>query len=352
MSRLVVVEGPLRGKVFEITELASIGRGDTCAVRLDGRHISRIHARLERRDGGMLIKDNGSRNGIFVNGAAVKEALLRPDDELEIGEHVLVYEPAADPLQRPRASVVEVLEEPFVGEAGDPRLSGLALAGASIAGLDDERDVASVLLAALLKSIPVAERGFVMTAEAGGGLKPAARRAPSGGEEFALSNVLNYHVSTEHKAVLGVDLRRRPPEAGRRAGVLVVPLLRKNAFLGLAFLDALLPDGETKPPFTTADLRYAAALGAFAALRLSQLRRLGSGARLGHRTLGEWVTGFEKEVVVEALHAAKGDLDVAAKDLGLKRADLDVRLKALGLVTSAPPPPPSAPPPQWKSVQV
>jgi hypothetical protein len=47
MSKFFVIEGPLRGKTFEVSELASIGRGETCAVRLDGRHVSRIHPRLE-----------------------------------------------------------------------------------------------------------------------------------------------------------------------------------------------------------------------------------------------------------------------------------------------------------------
>ena len=349
MSRFVVVEGPLRGKTFEVTELASIGRGDTCAVRLDGRHISRIHARLERRDGGVQIKDNGSRNGIFVNGASVKEAVLKPDDEIEIGEHVLVFEPSSDPGQRPRASALETLAEPFSPAAGDDRLPALLAAASSIAALEDEREIARTLLDALLSAIK-AERGFVMTADAAGALKPAARKAPAGSEEFFLSNVLNYHVSTDRKAVLGVDLRRRPPDVGRLAGVIGVPLVSKSAFIGLAFLDALLPEGQTKPSFSSADLRFAAALGAFAGVRLAQLRRLSSGARLGHATLRELLAGFEKEILLEALHDAKGDLDVAAKELSLKRPDFDARLKALGLVGPAPaPPPPSA---DWKSVQV
>lgn len=347
MSRLVVVEGPLRGKVFEVTELASVGRGESCAVRLDGRHISRVHARLERRDGGMLLKDNGSRNGIFVNGAPVKESYLRPDDEIEIGEHVLVFEPASDPERRPRASARETLEEPFAPAPGDERLPALLSSAAALAASDDEREIARGLLDALLASIR-ADRGFVMTSDASGVLKPAARKAPAGSEDFFLSNVLNHHVSTDRKAVLGVDLRRRPPEAGRLAGVIVVPLLAKSGPLGLAFLDALLPEGQTTPSFSSADLRFAAALGAFAGARLGQLRRLSSGARGGHRSLKELLGGFEREVLVEALHDAKGDLDVAAKGLGLKRAEIDARLKALGLVTAAPPPPPA----DWKSVQV
>ena len=71
------------------------------------------------------------------------------------------------------------------------------------------------------------------------------------------------------------------------------------------------------------------------------------------------MTLFEKEIIVEALHQAQGDLSVAARKLGTERAALDGRLKALGLVAPAavpppPPPPPPAPagPTEWKSVQV
>jgi DNA-binding NtrC family response regulator len=89
----------------------------------------------------------------------------------------------------------------------------------------------------------------------------------------------------------------------------------------------------------------------FAATRLSQLRRLSSGSWGGAKTLAELVASFEKEVLVEALHGAQGDLSAAAKKLGLDRAGLDARLKELGIV--GPVPPPAAPgAAEWKSVQV
>ena len=62
MTKIYVLEGPLRGKTFEVTELASIGRGEACAVRLDGHHISRIHARLEK-SGDAMRRWRGDWNG-------------------------------------------------------------------------------------------------------------------------------------------------------------------------------------------------------------------------------------------------------------------------------------------------
>ena len=36
-------------------------------------------------EGGFVIRDQGSSNGTFVNGARVTEAPLRPGDEVSIG---------------------------------------------------------------------------------------------------------------------------------------------------------------------------------------------------------------------------------------------------------------------------
>jgi hypothetical protein len=352
MTRLVAVDGPLKGKTFEVTELASIGRGDTCAVRLDGRHVSRIHARLERREGAMVLKDNESRNGVFVNGASVKESALKADDVVEIGEHVLVFEPTGDPEKLPRARAVESLEDPFAAGELDARLPALA---AALAGEDDERELAKRLLDALLAAAP-AERGFVMASEPGGPLKPLARKSPAGEEDFLISNVLGAQVLQEKRAIVAIDVRRKPPAEGARIGLLAVPLIARGHALGLAVLEAKLGPADERPTFSTADLRFAFALAAFAGQRLAQLRRLGSGSKGGHKSLPDLVTAFEKELVVGALHGAKGDLDAAAKALGVGRAALDARLKSLGLVAAAPAAkPPEGKPPSaagWKSVEV
>ena len=364
-NKFFVIEGPLRGKTFEVSELASIGRGETCAVRLDGRHVSRIHARLERRPDGMLIKDNGSRNGIFVNGQSVREAILRSDDQVEIGEHVLVFEPTKDPEKLPRAAAIDSVADPFAPGEADERLQKLLGVAASLVAQDDEKEIARSLLEALMLAIS-AERGFVMVMDSSGQLKPAARRAPAGDEEFYLSNVLHHQVSKERRAVIATDVIRRQPNEGKGLGILCAPLATKSGYLGLAYLDAKIADGETKPRFKSADLRFASALSIFAATRLAQLRRISSGSWQGAKSLSELMTSFEKEIIVEALHEAQGDLFAASKRLGMERPALDARLKALGLVApaAAPPPPtkaPDAPPPpppppvgptEWKSVQI
>jgi hypothetical protein len=152
--------------------------------------------------------------------------------------------------------------------------------------------------------------------------------------------------------VIATDVIRRQPNEGKAIGILCAPLATKSGYLGLAYLDARIPEGETKPRFKSADLRFASALSIFAATRLAQLRRISSGSWVGAKSLAELVVSFEKEVIVEALHASQGDLAAAAKKLGLDRAGLDARLKALSLVGPLPPPPTAPGAAEWKSVQV
>jgi hypothetical protein len=367
MSKLAVVEGPYRGKVFEVTELASIGRGEACAVRLDGRHVSRIHARLEKRPDGTLIKDNGSRNGIFVNGLSVREAVLRPDDQIEIGEHVLVFDPTSDPEKLPRAAatLLDGLVDPYGPGEPDERLQKLVGVAASIAAMDSEKEIARSLLEACMLAVPCA-RGFVMALDAAGDLKPAARKAPAGDEEFFLSNVIHHALAKDRKAVIAKDLCRRQPGLGKPVGVLAAPLSGRSELLGLVYLDQPMAEGDVRPRFTIADLRFAAALSGFAAVRIGQIRRVAPLLRLGEKPLPELRSAFEKECIAEALREKKGDLDGAAKFLGLTRATLDEKLKLLGIVAApeapdATRPPPveretavknPPPPPDWKSVQV
>jgi len=75
----------------------AIGRGDGCAVLLDSRSVSRLHALIQRKDGGDLaLVDLGSRNGSFVNGARVSfPVALNDQDRLVFGDQELTfYNPA------------------------------------------------------------------------------------------------------------------------------------------------------------------------------------------------------------------------------------------------------------------
>ena len=65
-----------------------LGRDDACQVKLLGKETSRQHAEI-RRDGPVyILRDLKSRNGVFVNGAQVKEAPITPGQVLRLGEWI------------------------------------------------------------------------------------------------------------------------------------------------------------------------------------------------------------------------------------------------------------------------
>ena len=71
----------------------AIGRGDGCAVMLDSRSVSRLHALIQRKDGGEYsLVDLGSRNGSFVNARRVSLPLMLTDkDRLVFGDQELIF---------------------------------------------------------------------------------------------------------------------------------------------------------------------------------------------------------------------------------------------------------------------
>jgi adenylate cyclase len=104
------------GRRFPLDEGQSwaIGRGDGCAVMLDSRSVSRLHALIQRRDAGDLaLVDLGSRNGSFVNGIRVSFPVALDDqDKLLFGDQPLTFRNPARSEPVPAVSAVDVRNEP------------------------------------------------------------------------------------------------------------------------------------------------------------------------------------------------------------------------------------------------
>ncbi|MBZ5586114.1 MAG: adenylate/guanylate cyclase domain-containing protein [Acidobacteriia bacterium] len=77
----------------------AIGRGDGCAVTLESRSVSRLHALIQRRDqGDFSLVDLGSLNGSFLNGRRVSFPVVLGDgDRLTFGDRVLLFHHPSGP---------------------------------------------------------------------------------------------------------------------------------------------------------------------------------------------------------------------------------------------------------------
>ena len=64
-----------------------IGRDPECDVVVQDRKASRQHCRLSRSEGAFLLEDLGSRNGTYVNGERITQAVtLRANQTFQIGD--------------------------------------------------------------------------------------------------------------------------------------------------------------------------------------------------------------------------------------------------------------------------
>ncbi len=68
-----------------------LGRGTTSDINIADSKISRAHARLEHGPDGYTLIDNGSANGVSVNGKPAVRALLKPGDVIGIGDSSLQF---------------------------------------------------------------------------------------------------------------------------------------------------------------------------------------------------------------------------------------------------------------------
>ncbi len=68
----------------------SIGREHSSGVVLEDEAVSLRHAVIDQRDGGFLVRDVGSSNGVYVNRTRVVEHRLMDGDIVSIGSHGLV----------------------------------------------------------------------------------------------------------------------------------------------------------------------------------------------------------------------------------------------------------------------
>jgi DNA-binding response OmpR family regulator len=90
MPMLLAKEGERAGENWTLDrDVITIGRSADCDITLPERAVSRLHARIERRNQGFLLIDLGSRNGTHVNGQEINQPyLLQDGDEVQIAMRV------------------------------------------------------------------------------------------------------------------------------------------------------------------------------------------------------------------------------------------------------------------------
>jgi hypothetical protein len=326
MPRLLIQYGGESSRVYELLgdRPISIGRAKSSTLVLDDASVSRLHAIVRANpDGQWQIVDRDSSNGVKINGVKVKEATLRADDEIMVGEFRLRFE---DSKARKLVSygttqfpprVAQVLKESaYAGsvmsveavaagslpetarradgdEAENRLMKTLARASKALAGLDTLDSVTQRSLDLVL-DIEGAERAYAMLVDEASmahgdfsrgnySFEPASIRyrsgsKPAGAEklpQFTMSQSIIRQVMQDGLPLLISDAKSDPRVSASKsiaiAGIqsaMCSPLGIGKRLRGLLYVDNLSRRGM----FTVDDLNAFAVIAVQAGLAINRVR--------------------------------------------------------------------------------
>ncbi len=99
-QRLSFAFGPRRGVTLDVVRRLMVGRSAHCDVHLIDEKVSREHCAFEPEGDALFLRDLGSRNGTWVNGARIDARVrLVANDTVGIGETLVLVSPDARALR-------------------------------------------------------------------------------------------------------------------------------------------------------------------------------------------------------------------------------------------------------------
>jgi hypothetical protein len=137
------VGGQYHGRSFTLEHPRLVGRSTEADIRIDDPTFADRHARLDLVGDRIVLRDLGSAEGTLVNGESMRDALLRPGDQVVFDAHhrFVVEAPmrgrsARDQAQDNRVDAAANEEQAQSAQPASPwRLPWLLLAALVIAGL-------------------------------------------------------------------------------------------------------------------------------------------------------------------------------------------------------------------------
>ncbi len=233
MAQLIIVEGPNRGKTFELGKKETLGRADTSSIVLNDRRVSESHAEIRLRKNGYEIANLDPTKSLLVNGEVFKQTRLQHGDWITIADTTLVFSEDSEP-KRGQLDVQAIDTDDLVRSQIQARRKQFEDAESVIESLDRTNEADSRLktlyrIAQKLSSqmelnkliekladecieIFKADRATVMLTvdEDGRKVRPVVTRHREGeheGEETAVSRTIIKEVFNAKEAILCTDTR-------------------------------------------------------------------------------------------------------------------------------------------------
>jgi adenylate cyclase len=314
--------------LFALGKRTVLGRQPDCDLRLQDREVSKVHCRIEVVDDYLVIRDQSSANGTFINGRRIKQLRLRDGDELAVGksrftvrlgklnappdprlaqmlegamnDHVFIYpfaklnqlldegekklwsaaEKERAATDKERAIETQLNAAVGVGELAALRtnLDKLRTASDFHQGLGLEPSGAAVptMLVRVARQLTDADNVVLFLVDEHDRLaRRASSRRNETQDELPISSQVLQRVRSERATILSGNLRKDARFVQKDSvvafgilSVLVVPLLVRGEVRGILHCDTR----QRPDAFTDTDARILAGIASHAALALEQKR--------------------------------------------------------------------------------
>ena len=299
--RLSVVAGPYKEAVFLIKQdETTIGRDPTNLLAIGDPSLSRRHCVITRDGEHLKIRDLDSRNGTFVNGEAVKDAVLQDGDQLSFGDSVFVLQ-LGEEAEKPAAGAVEfddglthataqlrpqdviylhpeqILNQLPATSRIARNLNALLKISRVIHAISDLETLQAQILNLIFEVTP-AENGVILLEPLGAdqfGSKFACDRLGNKHKTIKVSRTITRQVMEQGLAILGSDVPATLKDVqslviSKVRSLLCVPLTVFHRITGCIYLDTTTMAARLEEE----NLQMVAAIAGISAVALDNARRL------------------------------------------------------------------------------
>lgn len=381
MLTLLVLQGPDKGRRFELPDQPALIGRDSRQIPLADNTVSRRHAELLPSESGQwTLKDLGSANGSYVNGTRVNNTYqLKLGDQIRVGRSLLVFGAQPGVSRTSRGAVTlsgeeagmdssilaaipsnddsMVLAVPEPAAAAMTNLKLLYQLGAALGRSFDLQQVLEVVMDLVFEHVK-ADRGIILlTSESSGELEPRVVRrrdedqeprdagspTPDAGKIHASRTIIN-HVMRSGEGVLSANAMtdklfsksKSVHNLGIRSALCVPIKARKfeprsvqggaEEVIGVIYIDSSVRNYTYAPD----QLRLLTAIGAQAGLAIQNARLYHQGLQAERlAAIGE-TTAALSHSIKNILQALRGGADVV--EMGFRNGNLTQAQKGWRIV--------------------
>ncbi|HVT44200.1 MAG TPA: SpoIIE family protein phosphatase [Thermoanaerobaculia bacterium] len=268
----------------------TIGRSADCTIPVKDRYLSRKHAEIVSIDGAWVLKDCGSANGTYLNGARVESDLaLCSGDRIKLGDTEILFqaEQTTDRVFAVADTKISATIAIPVREIVDrtPELTGKSLERLQILNalamelIEDKpfNQLFGFIVDRIMEHLKPSRAAVGLLADDGASFVSVEvrRRDKADATDLAISRTLLSEVVEEKKALAFMDVSVDEKLSRAKSivmqgihSVLCAPLTISDKVVGVLYVDYLF----SQKSISEEDVRLVAQIARFAAVKLENAR--------------------------------------------------------------------------------